>query len=201
MKTGIFISGTGTNMEAVLENFKNSYFSSIEEISFVFSDREAAAGLLKAEKYGIKTLSAEKMRGEKRADYERRVLELISPFDTELLILAGFLKILSPYFLGRYRGDIINIHPSLLPSFPGLNSQKQAFDYGVKISGCSVHFVDESLDMGPVILQRAVERTADDTLESFSHKILREEHKILSEAIEIVSTGKFDRSDKYINLL
>ena len=153
MKIGIFISGTGSNMEAVIKNFLKGSIPGVTEISFVLSDKKNAPGIEKAEKLGIQTMVLSKMKDELREDYEIRLFEAVKSYDTGLIVLAGFMKIIGNTFLCRYPGKIINIHPSLLPSFKGVDAQTQAFDYGVKISGCTVHFVDESLDGGPIILQ------------------------------------------------
>jgi phosphoribosylglycinamide formyltransferase 1 len=200
LKIGIFISGSGTNMEKVCRNYLDGNIRGVSEISFVLSDRSDAAGILKAESMGIKTIVLPKKKTENRNEYEKRLLETILPFSTNLLVLAGFMKILGNTFLEGYPGKIINIHPSLLPSFKGVDAQRQAFDHGVKVSGCTVHFVDETLDGGPVILQQPVFRSIDDTYESFKAKILEEEHKILSKAISVVTEGKYSISDRFVLL-
>lgn len=191
MKTGIFISGTGSNMEAVIKNFQKGSIPGVSEISFVLSDKKSAPGIEKAQKLGIHTIVLPKMKEESREEYEIRLFEAVRPFDTGLIVLAGFMKIIGSTFLSRYKGKIINIHPSLLPSFKGVDAQTQAFDYGVKISGCTVHFVDETLDGGPVILQKAVERYDSDTADDLKHRILEQEHRLLSEAVSIVAQGKY----------
>lgn len=191
MKIGIFISGTGSNMEAVIKNFLKNSIQGVTEISFVLSDKKSAPGIDKAQKLGIRTIILPKMKDESRDDYEVRLFEAVNPFDTGLIVLAGFMKIIGNTFLSRYSGRIINIHPSLLPSFKGVDAQSQAFDYGVKVSGCTVHFVDETLDGGPIILQKAVERMDSDTADDLKHRILEHEHKLLSEAISVVAQGKY----------
>jgi len=191
LKTGIFISGTGSNMEAVIKNFQKGSIPGVSEISFVLSDKKSAPGIEKAQKLGIHTIVLPKMKEESREEYEIRLFEAVRPFDTGLIVLAGFMKIIGSTFLSRYKGKIINIHPSLLPSFKGVDAQTQAFDYGVKISGCTVHFVDETLDGGPVILQKAVERYDSDTADDLKHRILEQEHRLLSEAVSIVAQGKY----------
>ncbi len=200
MRLGIFISGSGTNMEAILEHFQRGYFSKVDEISFVLSDSSDAFGLRRAQAFNIRTLVVEKRRGEKREAYESRIVEAISPFKVDMVALAGFMKILSPFFLEKFHGTVLNIHPSLLPAFPGLNAQKQAFDYGVKITGCTVHYVDSNLDGGPIILQRSVERFPGDDCEALRLRILVEEHKLYSEAIEIVSVGKCRTDGRYVEI-
>ena len=200
MKTGIFISGTGTNMVAVCRNFIEGKLQGVDEISFVLSDKRSAPGIEKAEALGIKTIVLPKKKDESKEDYETRLLEAVRPYGTELIVLAGFMKVLGHTFLSGYNGKIINIHPSLLPSFKGVDAQGQAFDYGVKVSGCTVHFVDETLDGGPIILQQPVFRQDDDTKETFKARILEQEHILLSKAISIVTTGKYSISGRQVLL-
>ena len=200
MKIGVFISGTGTNMSAIIKNFKKGLLKGVDEISFVLSDKSNAGGIVKAQEEGIKTIVLPKQKNELRADYELRLLSNIFEYGTEIIVLAGFMKLLSGVFLNGYKGKIINVHPSLLPSFKGVNAQKQAFDYGVRISGCTTHFVDETLDGGPIILQTAVERKEDDTYETFKNRILAREHEILSESISIVATGRYSISQRMVLL-
>ena len=200
MKTGIFISGTGTNMAAICRNFAENKLAGVDEISFVLSDKRNAPGLEKAESFGIRTIVLPKKKDEPKEDYEARLLEAVAPFGTELIVLAGFMKVLGHTFLSGYKGKIINIHPSLLPAFKGVDAQGQAFDYGVKVSGCTVHFVDETLDGGPIILQQPVFRQDDDTKETFKARILEQEHILLSKAITIVTTGKYSISGRQVLL-
>jgi len=201
MKIGIFISGSGTNMEEIIQNFNSGYFSNIDEISFVFSDKKKAKGLAIAQGYNVRTLVLPKKKGELREEYTNRIQELIKEFDVDILVLAGFLKILPGSFIKKFGGKIINIHPSLLPAFPGLDAQKQAFEYGVKVSGASVHFVDDSLDGGPVVLQSSVERQESDSFETFKSRILEREHVIFSKALEIVSTNSYKIVERHVVIL
>jgi len=198
VKIGIFISGTGTNMAAICRNFAEKKLEGVDEISFVLSDKRSASGIEKAEAFGIKTIVLPKKKDEPKEDYETRLLEAVRPFGTKLIVLAGFMKVLGHTFLSGYEGKIINIHPSLLPSFKGVDAQGQAFDYGVKVSGCTVHFVDETLDGGPIILQQPVFRHDNDTKETFKARILEQEHILLSKAITIVTTGKYSISGRQV---
>jgi len=200
LKIGIFISGTGSNMETVIRNFQNGTLDGVSEISFVLSDKKNAGGIEKAQKLGIQTVILPKMKDETRENYELRLYDAVKPFNTGLIVLAGFMKIIGSSFMSRYKGKIINIHPSLLPSFKGVDAQKQAFDYGVKISGCTVHFVDETLDGGPIILQKSVERHELDTVDDFKHRILDEEHRLLSKAISIVAQNNYTIKDRLVSL-
>jgi phosphoribosylglycinamide formyltransferase-1 len=187
-------------MSAIIKNFKAGLLQGVGEISFVLSDKSNAGGIIKAQEEGITTIVLPKHKNELRSDYELRLLSNIFEYGTEIIVLAGFMKLLGNIFLNGYKGKIINIHPSLLPSFKGVNAQKQAFDYGVRISGCTTHFVDETLDGGPIILQAAVERKEDDTYETFKNRILAREHKILSESISIVATGRYSISHRMVLL-
>lgn len=187
-------------MEKVCRNFIEGALSGVSEISFVLSDKKSASGIDKAKSLGINTIILPKNKDESKDQYEKRLLESIAPFSTGLIVLAGFMKVLGHTFLSGYKGKIINIHPSLLPSFKGIDAQKQAFEYGVKVSGCSVHFVDETLDGGPIIIQQPVFREIGDTPDSFKARILKEEHVILSKAITIVAEGKYSISDRFVLL-
>lgn len=200
MKIGIFISGTGTNMAAICRNFAENRLEGVDEISFVLSDKRNAPGLEKAAAFGIKTIVLPKKKDEPKEDYESRLLQEVRPFGTSLIVLAGFMKVLGHTFLSGYDGRIINIHPSLLPSFKGVDAQGQAFDYGVKVSGCTVHFVDETLDGGPIILQQPVPRLEGDTKETFKARILEQEHILLSKAVSIVCMGKYSISGRFVTL-
>lgn len=159
------------------------------EVVVVISDQRNAAGLAKAAARGVETLIIEK-NGRKRAEHDAEIIKALKERGVDLVCLAGYMRLLSPDFVQAFRNRIVNIHPSLLPSFPGLNVQQQAIDHGVKVSGCTVHFVDEDLDAGPIILQRVVEVKDDDTPETLSARILEQEHGAYIEAVRrIVSCG------------
>jgi phosphoribosylglycinamide formyltransferase-1 len=155
------------------------------EIAIVISDKTDANGLEKATERGIETLVIER-RGRQRAEHDREIVAALTAKDIDLVCLAGYMRMLSPKFIAAYRGRILNIHPSLLPAFPGLEAQRQALAAGVKTSGCTVHFVDETLDGGPIIAQSPVAVGDDDTCESLSARILIEEHKLYPEAVRAV---------------
>ena len=183
-RIGILISGRGSNMIALADAVHDDGIPNAE-IVIVISDQTNAAGLAKATERGIETLTIER-RGRARAEHDREIVATLSAKDIDLVCLAGYLRMLSPEFVAAYRGRILNIHPSLLPSFPGLDAQRQALDAGVKMSGCTVHFVVETLDGGPIIAQRVVPVRDDDTVESLSARILTEEHKLYPEAVSAV---------------
>jgi phosphoribosylglycinamide formyltransferase-1 len=155
------------------------------EIVVVISDKADAAGLALARERGIEAIAIER-NGRKREEHEQDVIEVLRERRVDLICLAGYMRFLSPCFINAFRGRILNIHPSLLPSFPGLDAQRQALEHGVKFSGCTVHFVDETLDGGPIIAQRVVPVLAGDTVEALSARILEQEHELYAEAVRQV---------------
>lgn len=183
-RIAILISGRGSNMIALAEAVREGRIANAE-IAIVISDQPNAAGLLQAGALGIETLVIER-RGRPRAEYDREVVAVLQAHRIDLICLAGYMRVLSREFIEAYRGRILNIHPSLLPLFPGLDAQQQALDHGATTSGCTVHFVDETLDGGPIIAQRVVPVLQDDTVESLSARILKEEHRLYPEAVGIV---------------
>jgi len=154
-------------------------------IAIVISDKASARGLELAAERGIETRVIER-RGRTREEHEQEIIAVVKERQVDLVCLAGYMRLLSPCFVEAFRGRILNIHPSLLPSFPGLDAQRQALEHGVKMSGCTVHFVDETLDGGPIILQRTVPVIEGDTVESLSERILEQEHKLYPEAVALV---------------
>ncbi len=187
-RIGILLSGRGSNFQAIAENVAAGSIDA--EIAVVISNRPEARGLEIARERGLNAVSIPS-KGLDREVYDRMVLAEFAKHGVELVCLAGFMRLLSATFIRRYPSAILNIHPSLLPAFPGLDAQHQAIDHGVRITGCTVHFVDEDLDAGPIILQAAVPVMDDDTADTLSTRILREEHRIYSEAIRIVLSGKY----------
>lgn len=189
----ILISGRGSNMEAILRAVKKGSIPARPAI--VISNKADAGGLKIAEKLGVKTAVVESL-GQKGGswDYDKNLVPVLEKNgvtqEKGLVCLAGFMRIMSPEFIKRYKGRILNVHPAILPSFPGLHSQRQAVDYGVKFSGCTVHFVDEGVDTGPIILQAVVKVEDDDTEETLSKRILRKEHKIYPEAVRLFAEGR-----------
>lgn len=189
MKIAILISGRGSNMTAIIKAVENGLISN-SEVSIVISDKTSAQGLVKAKEYGIKTLVISK-KGRARAEHDAEIVAELKKRNIELICLAGYMRLLSPEFVRAFPNRIVNIHPSLLPSFKGLDAQKQALDYGVKISGCTVHFVDEELDHGAIIMQKAVEVLDDDTVESLSTRILEQEHLLYVRAVKQLVEEKY----------
>lgn len=188
-RIGVLLSGRGSNFEALADSVSKGRIPNAE-IAIVISNREGAPGIERARAHGINSRVIPS-KGLEREAYDRQVVAVLREHKVDLVCLAGYMRLLSPYFVAAFPQRILNIHPSLLPSFPGLESQRQALEYGVKFAGCSVHFVDENLDAGPIVLQAAVPVKDDDTVETLSERILREEHRIYSEAVRIVLEGKY----------
>ena len=187
-KLGILLSGRGSNFEAIAENIECARIPA--EIAVVISNRADAAGIERARERDLPAvvLPSESVP---REEYDRRLVAELQNRGVDLVCLAGFMRLLGPEFCRTFALRALNIHPSLLPAFPGMDAQKQALEYGVKISGCTVHFVDERLDGGPIVLQAAVPVLAEDTEESLAARILEQEHRIYSEAVGIVLSGRW----------
>jgi phosphoribosylglycinamide formyltransferase 1 len=188
-RIGVLLSGRGSNFEALAESVASGRIPGAE-IALVVSNREGAPGIDRARARGF-AARVIPSKGLEREAYDRQVVAALNEAKTDLVCLAGYMRLLSPFFVAAFPQRILNIHPSLLPSFPGLESQKQALDYGVKFAGCSVHFVDENLDAGPIILQAVVPVEDADSEDTLSSRILTEEHRIYSEAVKIVLEGKY----------
>ncbi len=201
LKVGILVSGRGSNMEAIIKNSKEGKINA--EVVIVLSDNPDAPALQKARNLGVEAIYV--YPGEKKTfmtpDREEEYVRILKEKGVELVCLAGFMRVLKKTFLSAFPYRIMNIHPSLLPSFPGLNAQKQAWEYGVKVSGCTVHFVDEGVDTGPIIIQRCVPVLEDDTHERLAERILKEEHKIYSEAIQLFAEGRLVIEGRRVKIL
>jgi phosphoribosylglycinamide formyltransferase 1 len=188
-RIGVLLSGRGSNFEALAEGVAAGRIPRAE-IAIVVANREGTQGIERAQSRGIANRVIPS-KGLEREVYDRQVVAVLREYQVDLVCLAGYMRLLSPYFVECFPQRILNIHPSLLPSFPGLESQRQALEYGVKFAGCTVHFVDENLDAGPIVLQAVVPVLDGDTADSLSERILREEHRIYSEAVRIVLEGRF----------
>jgi phosphoribosylglycinamide formyltransferase-1 len=187
-RLGILLSGRGSNFEAIAENVASGKLDA--EIAVVISNRAEATGLEIARTRGLNAVCVPS-KGLEREAFDRRVAAELHAQRVDLVCLAGFMRLLSAWFVRQFPMRILNIHPSLLPAFPGLDAQHQAVDYGAKVSGCTVHFVDEQLDHGAIVVQAAVPVLDTDTAETLSVRILKEEHRIYSEAIRLVLSGRF----------
>ena len=188
-RIGVLLSGRGSNFEALAESVAIGRIPDAE-IALVISNREGTAGIEKARARGLETLVIAS-KGLEREAYDKLVVAALKEKQVDLVCLAGYMRLLSAYFVAAFPGRIVNIHPSLLPAFPGLESQRQALEHGAKFSGCTVHFVDENLDAGPIILQAVVPIEDTDTEATLSQRVLREEHRIYSEAVRIVLEGRY----------
>ncbi len=188
-RLGILLSGRGSNFEAIAGSIDAGRIPDAQ-IAVVISNRPEARGLAIARERGL-TAVCLPSKGLDRELYDRMVVDELNKHQVDLVCLAGFMRLLSAYFVRQFERRIINIHPSLLPSFPGLDAQHQALEHGVKISGCTVHFVDEFLDAGPILVQAAVPVLDDDTVETLAARILEQEHRIYTEAINVVLSGRY----------
>jgi phosphoribosylglycinamide formyltransferase 1 len=188
-RIGVLLSGRGSNFEALVDSAAAGRIPNAE-IAIVISNREGALGIEKARARGIEARVISS-KGLEREAYDKLVVAALEEKKVDLVCLAGYMRLLSPHFVAAFRNRILNIHPSLLPAFPGLEAQRQALEHGAKVSGCTVHFVDENLDAGPIVLQAVVPIENSDTPETLSERILREEHRIYSEAVRIVLEGRY----------
>lgn len=190
MRIGILISGRGSNMAAIA-NAVQSGFIPESEVVVVISDKTAAEGLQKAKALGIETVAVPR-KARAREEHDAEIISELKKRDVGLVCLAGYMRLLSKDFITAFPNKIINIHPSLLPSFPGLDAQRQAVEYGVKVSGCTVHFVDEHLDHGAIIAQKVVEVKDGDTAETLSARILEHEHALYVESVKEIVEGNYE---------
>ncbi|ASW42739.1 phosphoribosylglycinamide formyltransferase [Clostridium isatidis] len=203
-KIGVLISGGGTNLQILIDNIKKGYING--SIKLIISNKEDAFGLERAKKADIEAIYINPTLYKNAVDYDRKLIEEFKKRDIELIVLAGYLKILSREFVVEYRDRIINIHPSLIPSFCGKSFygkrvHKAVLDYGCKITGATVHFVDENTDTGPVILQEPVKVYDDDTVESLQKRVLEAEHKILSKAVKLFCEGKLKIEGRHVKII
>lgn len=190
IKIGVLASGRGSNLEAILQACDERRIDG--SVVVVISDVEDAFALERARKHGVAAvyIPAGKFRTKLETEREEEYVRVLREKEVDLVCLAGFMRVLSGYFVGEFRGRIMNIHPALLPAFPGLEAQRQAWEYGVKVAGCTVHFVEEGVDTGPIIVQRAVPVVEDDDWHKLADRILEEEHKAYSEAIQLFAEGR-----------
>jgi phosphoribosylglycinamide formyltransferase 1 len=184
---GVLISGRGSNLQALIDAIAESRLDA--KIGLVISNRSDAAGLDRARVAGIETVVVDHRRFSSRDDFDRALVDLLQARNVRLVCLAGFMRLVGPPLLDAYPNAVLNVHPSLLPAFPGVEAQRKALEHGVKVSGATVHLVDRDLDAGPIVLQAAVPVRDDDTVETLSARILIEEHRIYPEAVKIVLDG------------
>ncbi|MGB9929763.1 MAG: phosphoribosylglycinamide formyltransferase [Methanosarcina sp.] len=188
LKIAVLVSGRGSNLQAIIDSIESGYIRDAV-VSLVISNKEDAYALERAKNHNISAVFLDPGKYD-RSGYDRAILSVLKEYGIDLLLLAGYFRLLGSEIIEAYRNRILNIHPSLLPAFKGLHAQRQAFEYGVKVAGCTVHFVDEGLDSGPIILQRCVPVLPDDTEETLTDRILEQEHIIYPEAVRLFIEGK-----------
>jgi len=199
MKIACFVSGNGTNLQAIINSVRKGRIKGAQ-IALVVSDNKNAYALKRAKKANIETFVLDPKGFKKRKDYDREVVSKLKKKNIDLVILAGFMRLVSDYFIGHYKHRIMNIHPALLPSFKGTRGIKDAYEYGVKKTGVTVHFVDEKLDHGPIILQESVDIKENDTFESVEKKVHKAEHELYPEAIRLFVEGKIKIEGRKIKI-
>ena len=187
---GVLVSGSGSNLQSIIDHIEKGRLDA--EIRMIISNNPEAYALVRARKHGIPYTVLEHRDFATREDFDRKMIEVFHMSGVELIAMAGFMRILSPLFLAAFPMKIMNIHPAILPSFPGMHAQQRAFDYGVKFSGCTVHFADEGVDTGPIIIQAVVPVYDQDTDEILAQRILKEEHRIYPKAIQLYAEGKLE---------
>lgn len=187
MRVAVFASGSGTNLQAIIDADIQTI-----EIAVVFTNNPDAYAIERAKKHNIQVEIIDHKNYKTREEYEKHIIDVLDPYKLNLIVLAGFMRILSAVFVRAYKNKIVNIHPALLPSFPGINAVRQALEYGVKYTGVTVHFVDEGVDTGPIILQSVVEIEDEDTEDTLLEKIHEVEHRIYPKAIELISSGEIE---------
>jgi len=199
IRLAVLASGRGSNLQAIIDAVGRGELP--VKLVLVLSDNPRAQALERARTAGIPTVVVRREDYRSRRDFNLEILRWLRRYQVDLVALAGYMRVLSPEVVRAYPNRIMNIHPSLLPAFPGLEAQRQALEYGVKVTGCTVHFVDEGVDTGPIIIQRAVPVREDDTVESLSGRILEQEHQIYPEAIRLFATGRLRVEGRRVRVL
>ena len=199
LKIAVFASGRGSNFQSIIDSIKSGDVAA--EVKLLISDNQEAGALKRAEHEEIENVFINPAHFETKAAYAEELIGLLKGAGVELVVLAGYMRILSPLFVKEFKNQIINIHPSLLPAFKGLDAQKQAVDYGVKYSGCTVHFVDQGMDTGPIIKQAVVEVKENDSADELAARILKEEHRIYPEAVRLIAEGRVKIEGRKVKIL
>lgn len=195
---GFLVSGNGSNLQSVIDNIEKGHLDA--EIKVVISNNPHAYALERAKKHQIPAVVIKNQQYKKREDFDQVMIKVLTSYSVELIVMAGFMRVLSPLLLDMFRMKIMNIHPAILPSFPGTNAQNKAIEYGVKFSGCTVHFADEGVDTGPIIIQAVVPAYADDTEDTLAARILKEEHKIYPQAIQFYAEGRIEVAGRKVRI-
>lgn len=196
----VLVSGRGSNLQAIIDNIEIGNIPN-SAVSVVISDVVDAYALERAKNHGIDAFFVDPEIYSDRAGYEKEILRILDSYQVGLILLAGYMRVVGSSLLHPYRGRIINIHPALLPSFPGLHAQQQAFDHGVKVSGCTVHFVDEGVDTGPIILQQCVPVEENDDADTIAGRILEQEHRIFPEAVKLFVQGRLKIEGRKVRII
>lgn len=196
---GVLVSGSGSNLQAIIDASESGRIDA--KVAVVISNKPDAYALERARRHGIEIIVVESKGYGTREDYDREIVKILKAKGVELVILAGFMRIVTPVLIKEFPMRIMNIHPALLPSFPGLNAQKQALDYGVKFTGCTVHFVTEEVDAGPIIIQAVVPVYESDTVDSLRDRILEQEHRIYPQAIQLYCEGRLRIEGRRVRIL
>ena len=202
LRLGVLVSGRGSNLQAIMNEIEAGTVKA--EIAVVISNKQGVPALERAERHGLTTVFLDPKSvadtPNPRQAYDQKLLETLQHHQVQLVVLAGYMKIVTSVLIDSYESRIMNIHPALLPSFPGLDAQRQALDHGVKVSGCTVHFVTEGMDTGPIILQRAVPVEEGDTADTLSERILKEEHGLLPRAIQLFAEGRLTVEGRAVHI-
>ncbi|UGV40463.1 phosphoribosylglycinamide formyltransferase [Methanococcoides orientis] len=200
LNIAVLVSGRGSNLQSIIDNIENGYIPDAA-IKVVVSDKGDAYALERAKDNGIDAVFVDPSAFGGKKGYEEEVLRKLAKYDIQLVLLAGYMRIIGRDVIEAYKNRMMNIHPALLPSFMGLHAQKQAFDYGVKVAGCTVHFVDEGMDTGPIILQRCVPVLEGDTEDTLADRILEQEHKIYPEAVKLFAEDRLKVDGRIVSIL
>jgi phosphoribosylglycinamide formyltransferase-1 len=195
---GVLVSGSGSNLQSIIDHIEKGQIQA--EIRVVISNNPDAYALERAKKHGIPSVVVRHQDYPDRDDFDKRMIESLKSFGIELVVMAGFMRVLTPLFLKAFPMKVINIHPAILPSFQGLHGQQKAFEYGVKFSGCTVHFADEGVDTGPIIIQAVVPVYDTDTVETLAERILKEEHRIYPQAIQWYAEGRLEVAGRKVRV-
>ena len=187
---GVLVSGSGSNLQSIIDNVEKGFVDA--EIKVVISNNPDAYALVRAQKYNIPSVIIKHADFRTRDNFDQKMIDVLKSYSVDLVVMAGFMRLLSPLFLQAFPLKIMNIHPAILPAFPGMDAQKKAIEYGVKFSGCSVHFADEGVDSGPIIIQAIVPVYDDDTESTLAARILKEEHRIYPQAIQFYAEGRIE---------
>ena len=199
MKVAVLVSGRGSNLQALIDAVNSKELQ--VEICLVLSDKADAYALERAHRHGIPTAVVPRKGSSNKEEFQKAILEEVKSHGAELVVLAGFMRILGRTFLSSFPNRVINIHPALLPAFPGIDAQRQALDYGVKFSGCTVHFVDEGMDSGPIIAQHVVPVMDDDDRDALADRILEQEHLLIVEGVKLFSEGRLKVDGRKVTIV